>query len=158
MEEVEWVQDLPVDKTTLPALNHILFVAITRENEDEFEKLIREYGKGVRNKYIKNLGALIICESEELALDWFYFLKEEPFICYPFDYIPNFLKLDHFRCEYAFMTGVRFKRDTEVAERFIFRHLGLIKHKNEEEEEEQKFNEVQRKVSEEQKSEEKETK
>ena len=120
--KIDWKKCPRADLSRLPSLHHILFVVIDSEQETNFFEILKK-PKKVRVKYINNLGAFLICESESLAFDLFHHIKEH-FYVFCLKSMPKEIKIDALRGEICFMEGVRPQKTTVVAERFIKRHLG----------------------------------
>lgn len=121
-EKVTWNRDVKGDTSRLPSMYHILFAILDESDVDFFISNIKKVGQSF--KLIKNLGGFAICESEEKAAILFNELNSKLFV-YPLKEVPKEIRNDQLRSEICFMEGVRPKKSTNIAERFIYSHLGF---------------------------------
>lgn len=122
-KKAKWTIPKRADLSRLPCLNHILFIILTNEESKQILEVFESDMKGLRLKRVFNLGMFVICETESLASKWFHKLIDDYHV-FPLKHVPGQIKMDALRGEICFMEGVRPKKTTVVAERFIKRHLG----------------------------------
>lgn len=101
---------------------HIIFAILDDCDVDFFVSNAKKANQTI--KLIKNLGGFAICESEEKAEGLFKELSSR-LLVYPLKEVPKEIRNDQLRSEICFMEGVRPKKSTNIAERFIYSHLGF---------------------------------
>jgi hypothetical protein len=122
-EKPKWTKNCVEDKSRLPSVYHILFVVIDRPQEKEFLQIFAKK-TDVLVKYVKLLGAFVVCHSEFIAKSYFELLSSD-YLVFPFKDVPKEIQNNQLRCEIGFMEGIRPQKTTVVAERFIYKHLGF---------------------------------
>jgi len=121
-ERVEWSRKITDDTSRLPSMYHILFAILDSADVPVFTAAIKQAGQTA--KMVEGLGGFAICESETKAEALFKELSPSMLI-YPLKDVPKAIRNDQLRSEICFMEGVRPQKNTSVANRLIYQHLGF---------------------------------
>jgi hypothetical protein len=121
-EKVTWTRKIIDDDSRLPSTYHILFAVLDQPDESVFQAAVKKFGQ--RFKIINGLGGFAICDSEAKAESIFHELASKVLV-YPLKDVPRPIRNDQLRSEICFMEGMRPQKNTSVANRLIYKHLGF---------------------------------